>query len=341
MDWKWNYGQGVLVLPASTLEASSDPTQLRVLLWLASDASLAEKPLQLAKLADCTAAEAKNALQFWCEAGVLSLAEASVAKSATRTKSATATQESAPAVTPAKKPRLEQTPQYTTAELADMMEEREALRRLIDAASGVLGKVIQKVSDVRILAAFVDYYGFEEEYVLLLLKYCKEKRGKATLGWIEKFALGLRDDYGIETAEALEKWIRNDERVHSLEGKVRHMFGIKDRELVSGEKRFLVAWAEYGYNEDIVRLAYEITVQSIQEPSMAYANSILERWHAEGLKTATEISKRIELERAERAAKASAKASAKTKQTLGNSFDTDDFFEAALKRSFGDSGEQA
>ena len=323
MEWKWNYGQSVLVLPASALEVNATATQLRVLLWLASDATLAGKASQLARLADCSAAEAKEALRFWREAGVLT---GEVAQDDTKTASSIASAKSASVSD--KKPRLEQTPQYTTAELADMMEERDSLRCLIDAASNVLGKVIQKVSDIRILAAFVDYYGYDEEYVLLLLKYCKEKKGKATLGWIEKFALGLRDDYGIETTEELERWIRNDERVHSLEGKVRKMFGIKDRELLSNEKKCLVAWAEYGYGEDIVRRAYEITVRSIQEPSVAYANSILERWHAEGLKTLEEIEGRIEAERAAREAKAKA-----TKKTVGSSFDTDDFFEAALNRS--------
>lgn len=323
MEWKWNYGQSVLVLPASALEANATATQLRVLLWLASDATLSDKPSQLAKLADCTAAEAKAALDFWQTAGVLTgtgeSPEKPTAAKTTPVKSANGAE---------KKPRLEQTPQYTTAELADMMEERDSLRCLIDAASNVLGKVIQKVSDIRILAAFVDYYGYEEEYVLLLLKYCKEKKGKATLGWIEKFALGLRDDYGIETTEELERWIRNDERVHSLEGKVRRMFGIKDRELLSNEKKCLVAWAEYGYGEDVVRRAYEITVKSIKEPSVAYANSILERWHAEGLQTLAEIESRLEVERAAREAKAKA-----NKPAGGSSFDTDDFFEAALNRS--------
>ena len=52
MDLKWNYGQSVLVLPASVLTADATAEQLRVLLWLAEDASLSGKPTQLAKLAD-------------------------------------------------------------------------------------------------------------------------------------------------------------------------------------------------------------------------------------------------------------------------------------------------
>ena len=51
MEWKWNYGQGVLVLPSTVPEADATPEQLRVLLWLASDPTLFAKPAQLARLA--------------------------------------------------------------------------------------------------------------------------------------------------------------------------------------------------------------------------------------------------------------------------------------------------
>ena len=51
MDWKWNYGESVLVLPGGVLSAEASGEQLRVLLWLASDAGLAAKPAQLARLA--------------------------------------------------------------------------------------------------------------------------------------------------------------------------------------------------------------------------------------------------------------------------------------------------
>ena len=68
----WNYGNAVLSLPASVLSASdATAEQFRVLLWLASDLSLAQKPAQLAKLADCTQKEAKSALAFWKARGVL------------------------------------------------------------------------------------------------------------------------------------------------------------------------------------------------------------------------------------------------------------------------------
>ena len=70
---KLNFGQEVLVLPASVLSCCDDidAAYLRVLLWLASDLSLAGKPKQLAKLSDCDLKTVSAALRYWSDRGVL------------------------------------------------------------------------------------------------------------------------------------------------------------------------------------------------------------------------------------------------------------------------------
>ena len=88
----------------------------------------------------------------------------------------------------------------------------------------------------------------------------------------------------------------------------------------------LRSWQSFGYDAEIVRLAYEKTVAATNEPSVPYANAILERWNAEGLKTAEQIRAYLEEQ--------DAKKNGTGKRELGNSFDTDDFFEAALRRSY-------
>ena len=104
------------------------------------------------------------------------------------------------------------------------------------------------------------------------------------------------------------------------------MFGMKTRALTTKESKILRSWQTFGYDVEIVRMAYEKTVAATNEPSVPYTNAILERWHAEGLKTAEEI--RFYLEEQE------SKKNGADKSGLGNSFDTDDFFEAALRRSY-------
>ena len=85
----------------------------------------------------------------------------------------------------------------------------------------------------------------------------------------------------------------------------------------------LEKWISFGYGIEIVRLAYEMTVSATNEASVPYANAILERWNADGLQTLEQIRASLEAQKEKKAAK----------PTEG-SFDTDDFFEAALQRGF-------
>lgn len=329
---KFNFGQDVINLPGAVLShTDADATQLRILLWVASDPSLASKIRQLAKLADCSSKDAEAALAYWGERGILT-------DGAVPTMAAIQ-----PAIQIQEKPASERTlmrradelPTYTSSELATLLESREALRVLIDETQRTLGKVFN-ISEVNILVGMVDYLGMSTECILLLFAHCK-RIGKTGLRAIEKYAYSLVDR-DIVTAEALEEEIRTVEALHSFEGEVRSLFGWKSRSLTTKENKTLRAWVSFGYGIDVVRRAYELTVDAKGEAVLSYANSILERWNAEGLKTLQEIDRSIADQQAKKAGKASKKANGKP--APGNSFDTDDFLKAALRRSFAEKKDQ-
>ena len=316
---KLNFGQEVLVLPASVLSHLDGATseQLRVLLWLASDLSLASKHKQLAKLAGCDAATARQAISFWCACGLLGeVGDAAIP-----------TMASASAEVPVQKKlqRADELPNYTSTELADLLEARASVRILIDEAQRILGKMFNP-NDVNIMVGMLDYLGMSEECILLLLAHCK-KIGKSNLRAIEKYAYTLIDK-GIHDVESMEAEICTAEAMHTFEGEVRSLFGMKSRALTSKESRMLSAWLSFGYDINIVRMAYEITVNATGEPSVAYTNAILEKWNANAWKTEAEIQAGMDAEREKR------EGNSIGKKELGNSFDTDDFFEAALQRGF-------
>ena len=314
---KFDFRQDVLVLPGNTLSAcdGADCVQLKTLLWLASDLTLAEKPRQLAKLCGATEQELEGAISFWIDRGILVRdGEAAVAAMATV------------AEAPKKEKRTlvqraDTLPNYTSSELAELIERRHGLREMIDEAQRLLGKIFNP-NEVNILVGMVDYLAIDEECILLLLAHCK-RIGKNNLRAIEKYAFSLVDS-GVSDAPSLEDRIAHIELLHSFEGEVRVLFGMKSRALSTKEKKMLGAWCDYGYDIDVVRRAYDITINSTNEPSMAYANAIIERWHAEGVKTAEEVDALLAREAEQKGEGTS----------LGNSFDTDDFFEAALHRSF-------
>ena len=316
---KLNFKQEVLVLPASVLSHldAATPEQLRVLLWLASDLSLVSKHRQLAKLAGCNTATAQNAVTFWCNCGILGEAGESVPTMAT------VSDEEVP--TKKKLQRADELPNYTSGELAELLEARASVRVLIDEAQRILGKMFNP-NDINIMVGMIDYLGMNEECILLLLAHCK-RIGKSNLRAIEKYAYAMVDK-GINDVESMEEEICTVEAMHTFEGEVRALFGMKSRALTSKEGKMLSAWLSFGYNIDIVRMAYEITVNATGEPSLPYTNAILEKWNANAWKTTDEIEAGMNAEREKR------EGSANAQKELGNSFDTDDFFEAALQRGF-------
>lgn len=321
---KFQFGQDVLVLPGAVLSCceEADAIALRTLLWLASDPTLEDKPRQLARLVGTDEHTVKKVIAFWIERGVVVTADG---KAVAVMQTVEQKPQSVDQVDKKEKRtllrRADTLPVYTTTELAELIEHRQGMRELVDEAQQILGKMFNP-SEINILVGMVDYLAMDEDCILLLLAHCK-RIGKSNLRAIEKYAYSLVDD-GITDAEALEEKIARLELMHSFEGEVRAMFGLKARAWTSKEKKMLGAWCDFGYGADVVRRAYEITVGAINEPSLPYAHSILTRWNSEGARTLAEIDALLERE-----------AQAKGEQTsLGNSFDTDDFFEAALRRSF-------
>ena len=325
---KLNFQQDVLVIPASVLSCCADANDaaMRVLLWLASDLSLADKPQQLAKLADCDPKSLKSILQFWKMYGVLcDGGEDALPAMATVTESKATEEKPEKKTAKTHLRRADELPNYTSVEIATLLEQRASVRVLIDEAQQILGKIFNP-TEVNILIGMLDYLGMSEECVLLLLAHCRriEKTGMRA---IEKYAITLADR-GIVSTEAMEEEIRRAELMHSFEGQVRGLFGMQARRaLTTRESKMLAAWVSFGYDIEIVREAYEMTVNVTGEASLPYANSILERWNAEDLRTLDQIRAANEADKAKRAAQKSA-------TELGNSFDTDDFFEAALKKGF-------
>ena len=132
----------------------------------------------------------------------------------------------------------------------------------------------------------------------------------------------LHDD-GILDVKDLEEKLHRIEVMASATGKIRAMFGMSSRALTSKEKTMIESWiCGMQYSEEVLKLAYEITVNAIGKASIPYANSVLERWNAAGYRTEQDVQKAI--------------SDYRMRKNAGSSFDVDDFFEAAIRRTYGE-----
>ncbi len=256
--------------------------------------------------------------KFWRGAGVMSAKRTAKKESAVQTEKSK--HESAH-----KDGKLEsgEMPTYTTEELANLMKKREITSEFIGEASRIYGKIFNQ-HEVGIIVRMIDYVGFDEESVLLLLSHYAKQEPKRPIRYIEKAALAFYDE-GICDAGALGNRLVAIEEAKEIEGQIKAMFGMKGRSLTTKEKKYISAWTEkMGFGIEMIRLAYDITVDKTHEPAPAYANAILERWFADGIDTPEKVAA-LEEKRSE------AKAT-----EVGRSFEEDDFFEAALRRTYGE-----
>ena len=329
MAIKINYGNGVVVLPRAAVEKIGDAPQeyFSVLMTLLSlDGALAldrtEASEAVASALGMDTPTVDLAFEYWRGAGVISFSAKKGKTAKTEAQKAQPSPQKAEAKAEAaqeKKSRSAELPRYTTEQISDLLEKRKEAALLIDECQRILGKMFN-THEVNIVLGLIDYLSLDGEYVLTLFAHCA-KIDKKSLHYIEKMAFNLYDS-GIADTAQLTEYFRFLEKSEELVSKVRSIFGIGTRALSAKEKKILERWSrEFDFTFDVIERAYEITVNATNSASLPYANSILESWHSKGYRTIEDVD----------AAEAERKA-----QKVEGSFDTDDFFEAALQRSYGD-----
>lgn len=317
-----NYGNNVIVLPGTVADmiGSAKKTDICILIALLNDITADSE--RVAQKCGVTAETVERAIAYWRGAGVISFCE----EKKTEEKSAPAPEKPKAKTKQGKRADLGELPSYSSGEIAGMVESDSDLALMIDECERALGKIF-RVGEIAKLIALRDYLGFAPDYIIALCEHCA-RIGKNTVRYLETTAVALYDD-GITDKEALDEHLRRAQEKHDIEIQIRSLFGMNmTRALTAKEKRIIEDWTvTYGYGIEIIKLAYEITVDTIKEPNLNYANGILQRWYSSELKTEDDIKAQLE-----------ADAKAKGEPAAGKSFDSTDFFEAALRRSYEGAG---
>lgn len=215
-------------------------------------------------------------------------------------------------------------PHYTNDEITSIGDRTEGFNDLTKACEQIIGKIFSR-AEISVIIGLIDHLSLPNDYILLLCSHAANM-GKRSVRYVEKCAIDLFDR-GVMTYADLEVELNSIENRASMEGYIRDLFGIGKRAFTKKEKEFIAAWVDkYEFSRDMIRAAYETTVNRINDPTLNYANAILENWYTAGYTTVEQV-EAAEEERAKNKA-----------QPTGSSFSTDSFFETALKRSYGDNG---
>lgn len=360
---KIKYDTSAIVLPGRVTEVldRASATDLKVLMILCASPDLCKDTgrdgwtAEVASAADCDEDGVRSALAFWRGAGMLTeatskpkenkkkaYAEDAAPSSDKKEASPKAVEAaSAPAVSePTHTPKLrpkDELPHYTTEQLVQLLESQQETASWLNECQRIFGKIFKTV-EVNSILGFVDYLGLDWEYVVSLLAYYVEVQERRqmpkSIRGVEKMAFDFYDK-GIVTIALLEEEIRREHMFADAEGKLRSLFGMGERSLTPKEKKCFSTWLyEFGFGLDIIRLAYDVTVDTKGSPNISYMNSVLANWNRDGLRTPEAIRAADDAHKAAKASPANSKK--QTAEIHKGSFDTDDFFAAAVRRSFGD-----
>ncbi len=316
---------------AALLDASTE--ELRVLLCLLTGADAGDTAA-LAAAAGCSPARAKSALRYWEEVGALTAATAIPEK-------------------PLK--RSDEAEELPAAEIAKTVNELE-LSAFIDQCQQVVGHIFN-TRELNALTALIEEMPFSQEYLLTLVGYTRKKvkNKRFSVRYLEKVAHSMLERECL-TVEALNEYLARAERFSAEEWRLRRLFGIGERRLGSREEECFMRWTgDYLYGEEIIGIAYDITVNQTGKVSLPYIDKLLTSFHGAGCRTVREVEEHLDKERAEHAARQVSRHTGAPKgkkdttfttgagendpsATKGSSFRPDDYLSAALRRSYGDDG---
>ena len=182
-------------------------------------------------------------------------------------------------------------PDYSIADITQIMEDPSATFLALTAeAERRLGKKMSS-NDLKVLYTLYDYLSLPPEVICLLINWCIEeierKYGKGrrpTLSQIRREGF-IWAKKNIDTIEAAEHHLQTLIRLQSRGTEVLRILDIPPRPLVEQEKNFIASWDAMGFDDEMLRTAYERTIMKKQAMDWRYMNAILRRWHEKGLHT--------------------------------------------------------
>lgn len=265
----------VFMMPGEAVKAYiklASAEQLRVLLFTMSNISAGIDPDAAADSLGIPCENVRDALNFWCDAGVFTRSTAEVEFTAPAQKSRAARTE---------------TPKPTREEIAMMGSTDEKVVFLLREAELKFRRPL-RFSEMQSLVSLYADDGMDVSLILMVVEYAVSE-GRASIGFINDTAAGWLAA-GVDSVVAAEEQIEKYNRRKSAWVIVEKAFGIEHRKPSTKELEFAEKWIiEWGFSSQMLHEAYDNCVNSKAKLSMPYINKILESWHSKGFKTPSDI----------------------------------------------------
>ncbi|MBE6637265.1 MAG: DnaD domain protein [Ruminococcaceae bacterium] len=312
MKYTVNYKDGAVCLPADAFLSCRTLQEARLLMLLSYDRSMGDaEEAVLAEQLGCTLEELEEVIASLRRSELLIPEKKVIPTAATKN--------------------------LTGEEMATLLESDDDLKHLIPLCEDLCGKHLTP-TEISQIVALKKERGFSGDTLLLMFSYYAEKLAavgrKLRVSYVEKAAYSLYNQ-NVRTHEAMEAYIREEEERNSLAFRFRKLFGMGDRKFTAKETRFFEKWTrEWQMPFVLIEYAFDIAVDATGKPSLEYMSKILSDWHTGGITTVEQAEKAGESFRQGKTAYQTKFKERPAETDTGSSFNTEDFFEKALRRSY-------
>lgn len=202
--------------------------------------------------------------------------------------------------------------QTLSADKVKELKENEDIAQLLFIAQQYLGKTLTPSETNRILF-FYEGLGFDTDLIEYLIEYCVSK-GHKSMHYIEKVAFAWKDDGITDTLTAK----KSASSYHKDYYTILKALGIRGRNPIDAEVAIMKTWKEeYGFTIELIVEACTRTILATKQPSLQYADRILQSWKKAGVHTLADVHK---LDLAHGQAKAEKPAKKQNKPTAATKF---------------------
>ncbi|MGN1339041.1 MAG: DnaD domain protein [Oscillospiraceae bacterium] len=210
---------------------------------------------------------------------------------------------------------------YTAMDIAQRIKTDSAVEFLFKELEQLYGRNL-KNPESRMALQVTDYYGIPAEVAVMLYKFCF-RIGKTTPGYIESVAKDWVNE-NIRTVEEADAHLSKLEKRFGVEENLRRVMDLKTK-FSPTQLNYIKCWTEdWGFGEEMIILAHEMTLDRTGNMSFSYTNKILENWKNSGI---------YSREAAEKDKQEFQGKSKKKQEDSGSSLDMDDVMEE-LRRQY-------
>ena len=282
-EYSWNASllRRVFVVPeevADTHLRLAGAVQLKVLLWLSRHGGHYDDDV-CSRAVGASAADCRDALRYWVEAGVLFGSEEEAAPIAV-----------APSAPKATQPKAAARPQAVKPQMPQVIARRDSCSEfayLLDEVSVRTGRPLSP-GDMETLLYLFDTAGLPAEVILMVVGYAAAAE-RCSMRYIEKIALDWAD-HGIVTMAAAEEHLCAMERAQQSLLHLHDVCAMDKLPSGSAARDAAVKWIhEWRITDELLRMAYAVCLQKTGKFQVRYMDRVLENWHSQGADTAEKV----------------------------------------------------